>query len=297
MSEQHPPLPDIKDGTGHLGSDVRGVFLRSDVGVHVHAQTTEDGSYLTSVLTIGGGMSRLDIFARRDQMERLHRLLGEHLEQLDAYETALYTMRLERDGLAADVPDDVKRAAMEALAAKPRYVVERDETTFYVIDARSPDFPGPAIVFSTMREAEADKARDHLNAGGSLADLDDVLDGPEEADRLITGPPNPAVLNPAGQEKSCPECRHPMMSGPLEARGSNRPEGSPKIIVAWWCANCHYAIVSNDEAAVAEARAILADPGHAHKYAQVVIDTARAVVAEDARREAEASETGGEEGR
>lgn len=115
-----PPLPDIEDGEGRLGSDVRGVFLYPDVGVRVHMQAAEDGAYRTSILSIGGGMNRLDVFAKRDQIERLHRLLGQHLEQLDAYESALYVQRLERNGLDADVPDDVKQAWQDAGRAEPR---------------------------------------------------------------------------------------------------------------------------------------------------------------------------------
>lgn len=96
MGEQQlPPVPAIEDGEGGITTDVRGVFLYPGVGVHVHAQAEQDGAYRTSVLSIGGGMSRLDIFARRDQIERLHRLLGQHLEQLDAYEAALAAHRAE----------------------------------------------------------------------------------------------------------------------------------------------------------------------------------------------------------
>lgn len=50
--------------------------------------------------------------------------------------------------------------------------------------------------------------------------------------------PSPAVLNPATQEKSCPECGHPMMSGPLQSKGR---------AVAWWCANCHHSIEQDAE--------------------------------------------------
>ncbi len=42
-------------------------------------------------------------------------------------------------------------------------------------------------------------------------------------------------------EKSCPECGHPMMSGPLQVRNPRDPDG-PKITAAWWCANCHHSI-------------------------------------------------------
>jgi len=43
------------------------------------------------------------------------------------------------------------------------------------------------------------------------------------------------------REKRCPECKHPMMSGPLQVRNPRDPEG-PKITAAWWCANCHHSI-------------------------------------------------------
>jgi hypothetical protein len=43
------------------------------------------------------------------------------------------------------------------------------------------------------------------------------------------------------REKRCPECKHPMMSGPLQVRNPRDPDG-PRIAVAWWCANCHHSI-------------------------------------------------------
>jgi hypothetical protein len=82
MSESHTSLPSITDGSGPLGHFAADVFLRPDVGLELHAQVEADGSYRTSVLTIGQCMTRFDIFAERDQMERLHRLIGQHLEQL-----------------------------------------------------------------------------------------------------------------------------------------------------------------------------------------------------------------------
>lgn len=116
MDEQNPalpPLPHIQDETGEIKFEVASVFLDPGVGVELTIQAQDDGSYRTSEFTIGRSMSRITIFGGRDQIERLHRLLGQHLEQLDAYETTLYAQRLERDGIAADVPDDVKRAAMD----------------------------------------------------------------------------------------------------------------------------------------------------------------------------------------
>lgn len=90
MSELKLPLaPDIKDGEGILRSKTTDAFLRADVRIRVSAQVEEDGAYRTSVIEIGSRICLVEIFADRDQMERLHRLIGQHLQQLDQYETDL----------------------------------------------------------------------------------------------------------------------------------------------------------------------------------------------------------------
>lgn len=87
-SEQHPPLPNIVDGT-YDPTMTANAFLYSETRVELSVQVGEDGGYRTSILRLGGNMRRLDIFAEREGVERLHRLLGQHLEQLDMYDRLL----------------------------------------------------------------------------------------------------------------------------------------------------------------------------------------------------------------
>lgn len=54
-------------------------------------------------------------------------------------------------------------------------------------------------------------------------------------------------MNPT-DEKRCPTCKHPMMSGPLQVRNPRDPDG-PRITAAWWCANCHHTIEAKAEEA------------------------------------------------
>jgi hypothetical protein len=91
----YPPLPLITDGTGGLDSATSNLWLEPQVGLELDVQFKEDGSYRTSVLTFGRSLRRLDVFATRDQMERLYKLIGRHLEQLDDYEQARNTLRAE----------------------------------------------------------------------------------------------------------------------------------------------------------------------------------------------------------
>lgn len=85
----NPPRPHIQDGTEPPTEMTCGVHVRPDTLIDLSIQVETDGSYRTSVLQFGEIIPRVDIFAERDQMERLHRLIGQHLTQLDEYERLL----------------------------------------------------------------------------------------------------------------------------------------------------------------------------------------------------------------
>jgi len=93
VSAKHPPLPEIIDGeVGRRPLSISSnVHIQADVQIELGIQAEEGGSYRTSVITMRGADYPLcHLFAGRDQIERLRRLLGQHLEELDAYETALH---------------------------------------------------------------------------------------------------------------------------------------------------------------------------------------------------------------
>lgn len=49
-------------------------------------------------------------------------------------------------------------------------------------------------------------------------------------------------------EKSCPNCKHPMMEGPLIV-GREKGQNHTPVTAAWWCANCHFFIEQDPEKA------------------------------------------------
>lgn len=148
MSEQNPPPPQITDGTAPPTFFNFGVHLDPDTLIRAHFQVEDDGSYRTSVLQFGATIPRVDIFARRPEMERLHRLIGQHLGQLDEWERARAAVPITvscctvtfttRD--AAD-QHEAEHTAQHAAVAAPKLTIEAGQTGRYVLGHYEGDRP------------------------------------------------------------------------------------------------------------------------------------------------------------